>query len=117
MRIEAQGKYLQAILEKAQKSLSSEMCNNASLEATRAQLTDFNLALSGLMENMRDERKEQIIPRALMDGHDASHQLQPLQLYNRHGQEDVKLQAFNELHLFDLNLKGHGQFEFMGSQR
>uniref|UniRef100_A0A5B7AS50 Putative Homeodomain-like protein n=1 Tax=Davidia involucrata TaxID=16924 RepID=A0A5B7AS50_DAVIN len=45
MRIEAQGKYLQAILEKAQKSLSLDMNCTASLEATRAQLTDFNLAL------------------------------------------------------------------------
>ncbi|KAJ8622138.1 hypothetical protein MRB53_030667 [Persea americana] len=34
MRIEAQGKYLQVILEKAQKSLSSDGNSFASLEAT-----------------------------------------------------------------------------------
>ncbi|KAA8525107.1 hypothetical protein F0562_007029 [Nyssa sinensis] len=52
LRIEAQGKYLQAILEKAQKSLSLDMNCPGSLEATRVQLTNFNLALSNLMENM-----------------------------------------------------------------
>ncbi|XP_031119900.1 myb family transcription factor PHL11-like [Ipomoea triloba] len=55
MRIEAQGKYLQAILEKAQKSLSIDMNSPSSVEATRAQLNDFNLALSSFMENMNGE--------------------------------------------------------------
>jgi hypothetical protein len=54
MRIEAQGKYLQAILEKAQKSLSFDMNGPSTIEATKAQLTDFNLALSSLMENMNE---------------------------------------------------------------
>ncbi|KAH0457013.1 hypothetical protein IEQ34_014920 [Dendrobium chrysotoxum] len=51
-RIEAQGKYLQAILEKAQKSLSFDTNNNKNMEAARAQLKDFNQALSGLMDNV-----------------------------------------------------------------
>ena len=52
-RIEAQGKYLQAILEKAQKSLCFDNNRSSgSLEATRAQLTDFDLPLSGLTENV-----------------------------------------------------------------
>lgn len=59
MRIEAQGRYLQAILEKAHKSLSLDINGPGSLEAARAQLTDFNVALSNLMENMNEgERKE-----------------------------------------------------------
>ncbi|URD83309.1 Ankyrin repeat [Musa troglodytarum] len=51
-RIEAQGKYLQAIMERAQKSLCFDMNRlSGSLEATRAQLTDFDLPPSGLMGN------------------------------------------------------------------
>ena len=57
MRIEAQGKYLQAILEKAQTSLSLDMNCPGSLEATRNQLTNFNLALSNLMENLNGEER------------------------------------------------------------
>lgn len=41
MRIEAQGKYLQAILDQAQKSLSFD---------NRPTVTNFNLALSGFVE-------------------------------------------------------------------
>ncbi|CAN4076351.1 unnamed protein product [Withania somnifera] len=48
MRIEAQGKYLQAILDKAQKRLSADR-NSPSA----AQLTDFNMALSNLMDYMQ----------------------------------------------------------------
>ncbi|KAK1577076.1 hypothetical protein Q3G72_018805 [Acer saccharum] len=64
MRIEAQGKYLQAILEKAQKSLSMDInkCNGNVDEATRVQLTSFNLALSNLMEDMNEaDRKSNIL--------------------------------------------------------
>ncbi|KAG5592467.1 hypothetical protein H5410_042981 [Solanum commersonii] len=50
MRIEAQGKYLQAILDKAQKSLSADMNSPSAVDETRAQLTDFNIALSNLMD-------------------------------------------------------------------
>ncbi|KAK4486310.1 hypothetical protein RD792_008981 [Penstemon davidsonii] len=58
MRIEAQGKYLQSILEKAQQSLSTDHINQTeSLESTKAQLTDFNLALSSFMQTINaDER-------------------------------------------------------------
>ncbi|CAJ1930994.1 unnamed protein product [Sphenostylis stenocarpa] len=59
MRIEAQGKYLQAVLEKAQRTLSSD--GSVSLEASRAQLTEFNSALSNFMENMNKDCKENII--------------------------------------------------------
>lgn len=50
------------MLEKAQKSLSVSMNNGGSMEATTAQLTDCNLALSNLIENMNvQDRKESII--------------------------------------------------------
>ncbi|MED6144409.1 hypothetical protein PIB30_015413 [Stylosanthes scabra] len=61
MRIEAQGKYLQAVLEKAQRTLSMERSGN-NLEASRAQLTEFNSALSNFMENMNNkDSKESIL--------------------------------------------------------
>ncbi|KAF8033513.1 hypothetical protein BT93_D2192 [Corymbia citriodora subsp. variegata] len=53
MRIEAQGKYLQAILEKAQKSLSLDGSDPANLEPTRAQIADFNLAISNFAGHTR----------------------------------------------------------------
>ncbi|XP_076888825.1 myb family transcription factor PHL11-like [Bidens hawaiensis] len=63
MRIETQGKYLQGILENAQKSLSLDMNSSGNLEATRAELTNFNLALSDLMQNLNGEqnREENIL--------------------------------------------------------
>ncbi|KAG8375162.1 hypothetical protein BUALT_Bualt10G0071700 [Buddleja alternifolia] len=61
MRIEAQGRYLQAILEKAQQSLSADINRPGSLESTKAQLTDFNLALSSFMQTInRDEINENV---------------------------------------------------------
>ncbi|XP_030453911.2 myb family transcription factor PHL11 isoform X1 [Syzygium oleosum] len=53
MRIEAQGKYLQAVLEKAQKSLSIDGSDLANLEVTRAQIADFNLAISNFVDPAR----------------------------------------------------------------
>jgi hypothetical protein len=60
MRIEAQGKYLQAILEKAQKSLSQNLNDdsNGNLKATRAHLTGFNSAVYSLMENLNAEDRK-----------------------------------------------------------
>lgn len=55
MRIEAQGKYLQAILEKAQKSLSVDVYTPSNVEATRAELSQFNLALSNFIENVNGQ--------------------------------------------------------------
>ncbi|KAI9178213.1 hypothetical protein LWI28_023944 [Acer negundo] len=71
MRIEAQGKYLQAILEKAQKSLSMDInkCNGNVDEATRVQLTNFNLALSNLMEDMNEaDRKSNMLEVSKANG-------------------------------------------------
>ncbi|KAL0331016.1 UNVERIFIED_CONTAM: Myb family transcription factor PHL11 [Sesamum angustifolium] len=67
MRIEAQGKYLQAILEKAQQSLSAGMNHPENLESTKAQLTDFNLALSSFMQTINgDARNGNITDRAIL---------------------------------------------------
>ncbi|KAL7122684.1 hypothetical protein ACP275_01G058900 [Erythranthe tilingii] len=55
MRIEAQGKYLQSILEKAQHSLSTDINQSENLESTKAQLTDFNLALSNFMQTINGD--------------------------------------------------------------
>ncbi|KAG6389669.1 hypothetical protein SASPL_151142 [Salvia splendens] len=52
MRIEAQGKYLQAILERAQLSLSAN-----SNHSTKAQLTDFNLALSSFIHTVNGNNR------------------------------------------------------------
>ncbi|KAJ8478253.1 hypothetical protein OPV22_021980 [Ensete ventricosum] len=52
-RIEAQGRYLQGILEKALYGLSLDMNASASVEATsRSQLTDCNLALSCSVDDL-----------------------------------------------------------------
>lgn len=58
MRIEAQGKYLQGILQKAQQSLCGNANNSESLESTKAQLTDFNLALSTFMQTINGDINE-----------------------------------------------------------
>ncbi|KAL1552710.1 myb family transcription factor PHL11-like [Salvia divinorum] len=56
VRIEAQGKYLQAILERAKRrSLSANTNHSDSLEPTKPQLTDFNLALSSFMHTVNGE--------------------------------------------------------------
>ncbi|RWR81072.1 myb family transcription factor PHL11 isoform X1 [Cinnamomum micranthum f. kanehirae] len=115
MRIEAQGKYLQAILEKAQKSLSSDGNSLGSLEATRAQLTDFNLALSGLMENMNqagEARHGDLGKRILPDNYAKTHHL-VLQLYQGEQEQEnkeVKNEVQDESTLFDLNVKGSHEF-------
>jgi hypothetical protein len=111
MRIEAQGKYLQAILEKAQKSLSFDMNGPSTIEATKAQLTDFNLALSSLMENMNEgDRKEnmlemnEIYRKANGSG---------IHLYPDGGHaenKDAKLKVEGGLIQFDLNTKGNYDF-------
>ncbi|KAG9154661.1 hypothetical protein Leryth_021157 [Lithospermum erythrorhizon] len=54
-RIEAQGRYLQAILERAQRSLSIDMNCPDNLEATKTRINDFNLALSNIMDNINGE--------------------------------------------------------------
>ncbi|BBH02760.1 Homeodomain-like superfamily protein [Prunus dulcis] len=97
MRIEAQGKYLQAILEKAQKGLSLDMKGPTTIEATRAQLTDFNLALSNFMENINEEDR-----RGKSNG-------STFEIYeegNTEEHKDAKLKVERGSINFDLNTKG-----------
>ncbi|KAK7844973.1 myb family transcription factor phl11 [Quercus suber] len=111
MRIEAQGKYLQAILEKAQKSLSLDINGPGSLEVARAQLTDFNLALSNLMENMNEgERKENMVEMNDIFKKANSSAIQIYQEGGREENEDVKLKIEGGLIQFDLNTKGSYDF-------
>ncbi|KAL3497953.1 hypothetical protein ACH5RR_040685 [Cinchona calisaya] len=68
MRIEAQGKYLQAILEKAQKSLSVDVNSPSNLEATKAQLSEFNLALSSFIDDVNgEERNANIMDKTILN--------------------------------------------------
>ncbi|KAL6008557.1 hypothetical protein ACLOJK_034070 [Asimina triloba] len=121
MRIEAQGKYLQAILEKAQRSLTSDVNGSGTLEATRAQLTDFNLALSGLMENMSQMQQERKGGDLVQDGlhNDRGKTTSSLlQLYQQGEEEQEKNQPAAKLDpgtgstLFDLNM--NSGYEFIG---
>ncbi|XP_010255721.1 PREDICTED: myb family transcription factor PHL11 isoform X2 [Nelumbo nucifera] len=119
IRIEAQGKYLQAILEKAQKSLSTDTKCPRSLEATRAQLTDFNLALSGLMENMNqvreDESKGEMIGKSLLNDNQENNHSSGFQLYRELEEakkKEIKIKVEESSLLFDLNVKGG--YDFLG---
>lgn len=112
MRIEAQGKYLQSILEKAQNSLSLDMNGPSGLEAARAQLTNFNLALSNIMENMNGEdRKGSIIE---MNEIYKKSNGSAFQIYQdgggREENKEVKLKVEGGLIQFDLNTKDNYDF-------
>ena len=110
MRIEAQGKYLQTILEKAESNLSYDATGGANLEATRSQLTDFNLALSGFMDNVTQvcEQNNGELAKAMSeDSLRASNNL-GFQLYHGVHQDgdDVKCATDEGLLLLDLNIRG-----------
>ncbi|KAL0324136.1 UNVERIFIED_CONTAM: Myb family transcription factor PHL11 [Sesamum calycinum] len=112
MRIEAQGKYLQAILEKAQQSLSAGMNHPESLESTKAQLTDFNLALSSFMQTINgDERNGNVTDRAILQNIDGK---VPESNYSAEAQEiqDIKLKLQGPSVDFDLNTRS--SYDFIG---
>ncbi|MCL7031323.1 hypothetical protein MKW94_002854 [Papaver nudicaule] len=60
LRIEAQGKYLQEILDKAQTNLSLDTNSTGDFDASKTKLTNFNLALSGLMDNMVEQENQEV---------------------------------------------------------
>ncbi|GMQ04043.1 hypothetical protein CsSME_00049606 [Camellia sinensis var. sinensis] len=112
MRIEAQGKYLQSILEKAQKSLTLDMNNTISLEATRDQLTNFNLALSNLMVNMDGEsRNENISEKNIFFIQRKSNG--SLCLGEEQEKKDIKFKVEGSCINFDLNTRG--SYDFFGA--
>lgn len=108
MRIEAQGKYLQTILEKAQSNLSYHATGAANLEATRSQLTDFNLALSGFMDNVTqacEQNNGELVKAVSEDGLRANNlDFQPY--HGVHDGDDVKCATDEGLLLLDLNIRG-----------
>ena len=113
MRIEAQGKYLQAILEKAQKSLSQNLNDdsNGKLKATRAHLTGFNSAVYSLMENLNaEDRKPSITDLKGINMKENG----PAMHIQREGQtqetKDVKHHLQGDSIHFDLNTKGNYDF-------
>lgn len=105
MRIEAQGKYLQAILEKAQRSLSSDTNHPESLESTKAQLTDFNLALSSFMQTINGDDR---------NGNITDYEKLPESNCIREAQEmiDIKLKLEGPSVEFDLNSRS--SYDFIG---
>lgn len=114
MRIEAQGKYLQAILEKAQKGLSVDMKGPITVEATRAQLTDFNLALSNFMENMsEEERRGNIIEMNEAYKKSNGSTFQIYEERNIEENKDSKLKVERGSIHFDLNTKG--SYDYVGT--
>ncbi|XP_020574095.1 myb family transcription factor PHL11-like isoform X2 [Phalaenopsis equestris] len=116
-RIEAQGKYLQAILEKAQKSLSfNNNNNNNNMEAARAQLKDFNQALSGLMDNVNQfcvvKGAAELDKVAASFSLNSSPTNSAFRLYQE-GEETQNLRFSShrgESLLLDLNLKGNQDY-------
>ncbi|KAL0912959.1 hypothetical protein M5K25_016383 [Dendrobium thyrsiflorum] len=113
-RIEAQGKYLQAILEKAQKSLSFDTNNNnKNMEAARAQLKDFNQALSGLMDNVNQfciskgtTELDKVTANVSLNSSTNS----AFRLYQEEESHNLKFASHRGSLLLDLNLKGNQDF-------
>jgi hypothetical protein len=110
IRIEAQGKYLKAILEKAHRNISFDANASGNIESTRSQLRDFNLALSGFVDNetqVYEENNGQLVKGISGNNHKDNHL--SFQLYNAGSQEanDAKCTPETEDSLLlDLNIKG-----------
>ncbi|KAJ8774240.1 hypothetical protein K2173_009671 [Erythroxylum novogranatense] len=105
VRIEAQGKYLQSILDKAQKRLSLTMNGNSNVKDERSQLTDFNLEMSGLIENINgeDAKNDSRIMELKDPNCSAFHVYQDRS--ETRGSKDVKLQVGEGCIPFDLNMR------------
>ncbi|XP_074329772.1 myb family transcription factor PHL11-like isoform X2 [Apium graveolens] len=113
MRIEAQGKYLQTILEKAQTNLSLDMNNSGNLEATRVQLTSFNLALSNFMENLDDEERNQNISE-MKNFHGSSRNASTSHCTGEVSEtKEVKFKIEEGSINFDLNMRS--SYDFLGT--
>ncbi|CAN6236134.1 unnamed protein product [Urochloa humidicola] len=111
MRIEAQGKYLKAILDKAERNISSDAnAPSDNIESTRSQLMDFNLALSGFMDNATqvcEENNEQLVKAISDDNHKDNNLGFQLYQVGNQGAKEVKWTPKTEDSLrLDLNIKG-----------
>ncbi|XP_038701171.1 myb family transcription factor PHL11-like isoform X2 [Tripterygium wilfordii] len=104
MRIEAQGKYLQTMLEKAQNCFSLDVSSNMNLEAAKSQLTDINLAISGLMENMNAESLNGSRTAAARNSHYNKANSSTFQFHGeREREEAINVKVEEGLMHFDLN--------------
>ena len=114
MRIEGKGKYLQAILDKAQKSLSLDVNNPCNLEATKAQLSEFNLALSSFIENVNaEERNAEIMDKRMLNDMNRKMSEQNYLGLNHGETNDVKLRLEGASINFDLNTRS--SYDFIGT--
>lgn len=112
MRIEAQGKYLQAVLDKAQKSLSTDMNSPSAVEETRAQLTDFNMALSNLVDYMHGPNGDETLAgRRTQD--DTSKDLQT-STYLTEGEQKKIMNIKLEETSVSFDLTSRSSYDFIG---
>ncbi|XP_004512577.2 uncharacterized protein [Cicer arietinum] len=106
MRIEVQGKYLQAVLEKAQTNFSQDGQGN--LEASKVQLDEFNLALSNFMENMNNkDSKENIVGMSEYYDKNHSSSFNYQEVLGEEEKKDLKPQVEGGSIQLDLNIKGN----------
>ncbi|RLM73396.1 myb family transcription factor APL-like [Panicum miliaceum] len=120
MRIEAQGKYLRAILEKAERNIPFDAnAPSDNIDSTRSQLMDFNLALSGFMDNATqvcEESNEQLVKAISDDNHKDNLGFQLYQLGSQEAKEDKWTPKTEESLQLDLNIKGGYALSSRGMQ-
>jgi len=120
MRIEAQGKYLKAIIEKAERNISFDAsAPSDNIESTRSQLMDFNLALSGFMDNATrvcEENNDQLEKAISDDNHKDNLGFQLYQLGSQEAKEDKWTPKTEESLRLDLNIKGGYDLSSRGIQ-
>ncbi|XP_022967319.1 myb family transcription factor PHL11-like isoform X2 [Cucurbita maxima] len=117
MRIEAQGKYLQDILEKAQKSLALAINSDlGSLESTGMQLLGFDVALSDQME----KSKKQEMRGSMTTVNDTCKKTgdSPIQMCKVEAGEEATNEFNVERNMinFDLNSKGGYDYSSNGAE-
>ncbi|KAI3904402.1 hypothetical protein MKW98_014582 [Papaver atlanticum] len=111
MRIEAQGKYLQAILDKAQTNLSLDTNSTGNFDATKTQLKNFNLALSGLMDNMVEhENQKGVAEQHNFTSNSNALLLNDTKISRNKKDQQVKIKVEGGSLHFDLNLNGNYEF-------
>ncbi|PAN39894.1 hypothetical protein PAHAL_7G277400 [Panicum hallii] len=120
MRIEAQGKYLKAILEKAKRNIPFDAnAPSDHIDTTRSQLMDFNLALSGFMDNATrvcEESNEQLVKTISDDNHKDNLGFQLYQLGSQEAKEGKWTPKTEDSLRLDLNIKGGYDLSSRGMQ-
>ena len=120
MRIEAQGKYLKAIIEKAERNISFDAsAPSDNIESTRSQPMDFNLALSGFMDNATrvcEENNDQLEKAISDDNHKDNLGFQLYQLGSQEAKKDKWTPKTEDSLRLDLNIKGGYDLSSRGMQ-